>query len=114
MASGTIPQVSKEEIKEAIMALIKENNAEFKQLLNDLMPKTNLTTKKKRKQDSSPSIIKKERVAYQEMPFWKAHPELKPLDAAKFAVQKEDFYALQTLFQQPDCPPIEEWIAELD
>lgn len=114
MASGTIRQISKEEIKEAIVDLIKENNAEFRQLLNDLMPKTSVTTKKKQKQNSSPKIVKKERVAYQEMPFWKAHPELKPLDATKFAVQKEDFYALQTLFQEPDCPPIEEWIAELD
>ena len=114
MAAGTIQHVSKEEIKEAIPALIKENNAEFKQLLNDLLPKNKITTKKKQKQNLSVTIFKKERAPYQEMPFWKAHPDLKPLDANPYAIKKEDFYALQNLFQEPDCPPVEEWIEKLD
>ena len=51
------------------------------------------------------------------MPFWKTHPHLKPLVAEDFgaeAVSMETIKNLQTLFQQPDCPPIEEWLADLD
>ena len=114
MATATVQQISKEEIKEAIITLIKENNAEFKQLLSDLLPKTPETPKKKPKQNAPIEVVKKERVPYNEMPFWKANPHLKPLDATPYAIKKEDFEALQTLFQQSDCPPIEEWIAELD
>ena len=114
MATATIQDVSTEALKEAIMLLIEEHKTEFKQLLNGSSSKKKAATKKKQDAHAPVVGVQKERVPYYEMPFWKANPDLKPLDATPYAIKKEDFEALQALFQQQDCPPIEEWIAELD
>lgn len=73
--------VSFEELKQVVIALIKENNAEFKQLLADSIPKRVPKTSKKAKEKQVPlngTPVKKERIPYSEMPFWKANPDLKP------------------------------------
>ena len=114
MATATVQDVSTEVLKEAIMLLIEEHKTEFKQLLNGSSARKKAITKKKKDANMPTASVEKERVPYHEMPFWKANPDLKPLDATPYSIKKEDFEALQALFQQQDCPPIEEWIAELD
>lgn len=114
MATATVQDVSTEALKEAIMLLIEEHKTEFKQLLNGFSSKKKAITKKKQDTPTPIAVVQKVRVPYYEMPFWKANPHLKPLDAPPYAIKKEDFEALKALFQQPDCPPIEAWIAELD
>ena len=114
MATATVQEVSTEALKEAIMLLIEEHKTEFKQLLNGSSSKKKAISKKKQDAHTPVTVVQKERVPYNEMPFWKANPHLKPLDAAPYAIKKEDFEALQALFQQQNCPPIEEWVAQLD
>jgi hypothetical protein len=114
MPSTTIQQISTEDVKQAIMSLIKENNAEFKQLFTDLLPKTEKSSKKKAK---TKQLISNEPIAHSEMPFWKSHPHLKPKTPEDFGAKPISIgtiQALQDLFQQPDCPSIEEWIESLD
>ena len=112
MATTTVQEVSTEDIKEAIIALIKENNAEFQQLIDGLVSKK----KKKQKQNTPITVVKKERVPYHEMPFWKANPDLKPLDASPYAIKKEDFYAAlkeaQEAFKDLDISD-EEWLEQI-
>ena len=115
MATATIQQVSTEDIKEAILLLIKENNAEFQQLLNNLTSKKKRSAKTKPKEETPITVVKKERVPYYEMPFWKANPHLKPHVVEKGSgITIETIRELQALFQEPDCPPIEWWLNELD
>ena len=117
MTSTASQQISKEDIKQVIISLIQENNAEFTHLIADLMPKIQIPSKKKSKKKVESTFVQNERIPYSEMPFWKTHSHLKPLVAEDFgaeAVSMETIKNLQTLFQQPDCPPIEEWLADLD
>ena len=81
MATVTIQQVSTESVKEAIITLIQENNTEFKQLIAGLSPKRKKANKKKITSETPFTVVTKERVPYHEMPFWKANPHLKPIDA---------------------------------
>lgn len=81
MTSTALQQVSTEDVKQAIIALIKENNAEFKQLLVDLLPNLAPSAPKKAKKKQAPqnsSPVNAEHISYSEMPFWKANPHLKP------------------------------------
>ena len=117
MATATVQQISKEDIKEAIMTLIKENNAEFRQLLSDLLPKTLEKTKKKVKHNAPFTVIKKERVPYREMPFWKANPDLKPRNPKDFGgepLSKEFFDALMAFATNPETQLTDEMIQDID
>lgn len=117
MTSTINQQFSKEDIKQVVISLIQENNAEIQHLIADLLPKIQVSAKKKSKKKVVPKPIQNERIPYSEMPFWKTHPHLKPLIPEDFGAQPVSMEAikkLQTLFQQPDCPPIEEWLADLD
>ena len=79
----TAPQtITAEDIKQAILLLIKENNADLKQFLGELIPKATKSVRKKKKKTVSKLAIlppPTERIPYSEMPFWKANPHLKPL-----------------------------------
>jgi hypothetical protein len=118
MASTTVQQISKEDIKQAILSLIKENNAEFRHLIAELLPKIEKPVKRKTKKNAANfSPIQHERIPHSEMSFWKSHPHLNPQSPEEFGakpVSLETIQALQNLFQQPDCPPIEEWVNNLD
>ena len=114
MTTATVQQISKEDIKEAIMTLIRENNAEFRQLLSDLLPKTLEKTKKKVKQDTPFRVVKKERVPYREMPFWKANPDLKAHDASEYALSKEFFDALMAFATNPETQLTDDMIKDMD
>jgi hypothetical protein len=81
MTSTAVQSVSSEDIKQAILALIKENNAEFKQFLGDVLPKSKPVAPKKpvKKQVvQEEPFVNKVHIPYSEMPFWKANPHLKP------------------------------------
>lgn len=122
MTSTAVQTVSQEEIKQAILALIRENNAEFKQLLGNVLPKSKpvvakKTTKKQEVQEESP--VPKVRVPYSEMPFWKANPDLKPLDIEKTSgkpLTKEFYDALSTVhdaFKDVSDEEWDEWFEQL-
>jgi hypothetical protein len=109
MATTVIQKPTTEEVKQAIVALVRENNTEFKQLLKELLsPQPKASSKKKAL--PNPKV----KVPYSEMPFWKANSDLQPLDLSKNALKKETFTELQTLFQDPECPPLDEWLASLN
>lgn len=114
MATATIHEVSTDTIKEAIITLIRENNTEFKQLIEGLSSPKKKANTKEIQQETPMEVVKKERVPYQEMYFWKANPDLKPLTLEGQGTTLAAIQALQALFQEPDCPPVEEWLAALD
>ena len=101
MATVTIQQVSTETVKEAIITLIQENNTEFKQLIAGLSPKKKKANKKKPKSETPITVVKKERVPYLEMPFWKANPDFKPLTYQGRGTTLEAVEGLRALFQDP-------------
>jgi hypothetical protein len=107
-------------IKQAIVALIKENNAEFQQLLADTLPKSvpSFSKKEKKKQLVLNGLtVKKERIPYSEMPFWKANPHLKPLDPETLGAKplsKEFFHALLAFANDPELRPTDEMIENID
>ena len=110
MTTTTNQQVSTEVIKEAIIALIKENNAEFQQLIDGLVSKK----KKKQKQNTPIAVIKKERLPYHKMPFWKANPDLKPHVVEGPGITLEAIRELQAFFKEPGNEIIDEWFEMLD
>lgn len=117
-AATPIQQVTTEEVKLAILALIRENNAEFKAFLSSILPKkeNKPVSKKEIKNTSKPiTIVQGERIPYSEMPFWKANPHLKPVDlkAQGYGVSVEAFKNLQALFQEPGNEITDEWF-EID
>jgi hypothetical protein len=115
-ASPSISTISSADLQAAIVALIQQNNIELKQLMLEVLPTLiTIKPKKQRKSIKNQRIAPlKSRVPYSEMPFWKANPHLKPADAQPYAMQEADFKALQHLFQDPTCPPIETWMTLLD
>lgn len=124
MTATAIQQVSNEDIKQAILALIRENNAEFKQFLGDALPnakpivskKTPKKAVEKQVVQEEPSV-KKERVPYTEMPFWKANPQFKPLnieDSGAKPLSKEFFDALLAFARDPELRLTDEMIKDID
>ncbi len=112
----SISTISSADLQAAIVALIQQNNIELKQLMLEVLP-TLITIKPKKQRKSFKKqqvTLSKPRVPYSEMPFWKENPYLKPADAQGYAMQEADFKALQNLFQDPTCPPVEAWMALLD
>lgn len=121
MTSTAVQQtVSTEEVKQAIIALIKENNAEFKQLLVELLPHLTSPAPKKAKKQTTPKIEfppKKERIPYSEMPFWKANPDLKPIVLeSKGGLSKDFWSALDSAheaFKDVSDEEWDEWLEQL-
>ncbi len=117
MPTTSVQKVSTEDVKQAILALIKENNAEFKQMLGEILPKLTVANTKKKKDISknSPHLpVQTERIPYSEMPFWKANPNLKPLKWEGYSVSKEALKELQKFFQEPGNEITDEWFEMLD
>jgi hypothetical protein len=122
MTSTAVQTVSKEEIKQAILALIRENNAEFKQLLGDFLPKSKPVVAKKTPKKQAVQVelpVAKVRVPYSEMPFWKANPDLKPVDIEKTGAKpltREFYDALLTMhehFKDVSDAEWDEWLEQL-
>ena len=115
MATVTIQQVSTETVKEAIITLIQENNTEFKQLIAGLSPKKKNGNKKKTKVETPITVVKKERVPYHEMPFWKANPHLKPRVVKQGdGMSMEAVRELQAFFKEPGNEITDKWFEMLD
>lgn len=110
--------VSFEELKQVVIALIKENNAEFKQLLDDYRPKRVPKTQKKAKEKQvsfNGTPVKKERIPYSEMPFWKANPHLKPhVIEGKGGLSNEFWKALDSVHETFNDVTDQEWDKILD
>ncbi len=121
MTATALQQVSNEDIKQAILALIRENNAEFKQFLGEVLPKTQPNNAKKAPKKAveksavqDEQAVKKERVPYSEMPFWKANPHLKPRVPEGKGITMEAIKELQAFFKEPGNEITDEWLEMLD
>ncbi len=123
MTETVTPQVTTEDVKQAILALLRENNVELKSVLEDLAikikdsatPKLKKTKAAKTK-DGGITIVEGSRMPYSEMPFWKANPHLKPIDfkAQGYGMTQEAFKNLQDFFQEPGNEIKDEWFDMLD
>lgn len=123
MTATAIQQVTTEDVKQGILALIRENNAELKAFLSDVSAKIidTPTPEKQKMKASKPkkttfTVVEGARVPYSEMPFWKANPHLKPLDfkAQGYGVTMEAFENLQAFFQESGNEITDEWLEALD
>jgi hypothetical protein len=117
MTATALQQVSNEDIKQAILALIRENNAEFKQFLGDVLPKTQPNDARKAPKKVAvhrEEVVKKERIPYSEMPFWKANPHLKPRVPEGKGITMEAIKELQAFFKEPGNEITDEWLEMLD
>lgn len=120
MTSTAVQPISIEDAKQAIIALIKENNADFRQFLVEIMTQVAPSSPKKAKkkhvpQNSSP--VNAEHIPYSEMPFWKANPHLKPLDPKDSGAEplsKDFFDALLAFGNDPELRLTDEMIENID
>ncbi len=122
MTESAIQKVTTEDVKEAILTLIRENNAELKAFLGEVSSKIVDTPKKKKhqkpKSDGSITIIESEHVPYSEMAYWKANPDLKPmvLNEQNHRIAQGDFSKalknVQEAFSDFDVTD-EEWFEQI-
>ncbi len=78
-SSTTLKNISTGEVKQVLLALIKENKAEFKQFLAELLTYIDSPLVQKEKEPlTSPETIKKEPLPSDDMPIWQANPDLNP------------------------------------
>ena len=98
--------MSIDDIKQAILSLIQENNAEFKQFLTELMADKNLPIVEKETEQiiEMPPVeaVPKEPLHWREMPFWKAHPELKPIEVKPNPNKKKLYEAMMAFATNPE------------
>ena len=87
MTATAIQQVTTEDVKQGILALIRENNAELKAFLGEVSAKITDTPtphngriKAQKSKKATFTVVEGARVPYSEMPFWKENPHLKPID----------------------------------
>lgn len=111
--SAISQRIALEDVKLAILSLIRENNAEFKQFLLELMPNSLALPPKKTKKKTESKIEfppKKERIPYSEMPFWKANPDLKPhIIEGKGGLSNGFWNALDSVHEAFNDVTDEEW-----
>lgn len=96
------PTATTEQIKAAILELIKENDPQLGQWL-----KANLG----RSMSKSKNRQLKKVPTRSNLPFWKAHPDWQPLDATPYAISEESLKKVQKAWA--DAPPAEEIITYL-
>ena len=101
--------MSIDDIKQAILSLIQENNAEFKQFLDELMVGKNLPIVEKETEQivEMPPVkaVQKEPLHWSEMAYWKAYPDRKPRDPREFGAEplsKEFFEGLLAFATNPE------------
>jgi hypothetical protein len=107
------------QLKQGIIALFKENDAEVNQVLSEWMTQNiNFSMPKKRKhkiyKGDLQIIHSAPFVPFSDMPFWKDHPELQPHDPTPYAIKKEDFNALRAFFKEDGNEVTAEWFNMLD
>ena len=101
--------MSIDDIKQAILSLIQENNAEFKQFLTELMMNQNSSIIEKQAEQTvaTPPVetVPKEPLHWSEMAYWKAYPDRKPRDPREFGAEplsKEFFEGLLAFATNPE------------
>lgn len=115
--SATSQRIALEDVKLAILSLIRENNAEFKQFLLELMPNSLALPPKKTKKKTVTQIEfppKKERIPYSEMPFWKANPHLKPIEVPPNPNKNAFLEAILAFATNPETQLTDEMIEGID
>jgi hypothetical protein len=114
LATQELP-LATEALKDAIIALIKEKNPELRRLLRAevffLRP-----PKRVRQPKKIIVPVQEKRISYDEMPFWKANPDLKPMDLKSkgYGVTQEALKKAQAFFQEPGNEITDEWFKMLD
>jgi hypothetical protein len=96
------PTATTEQVKAAILELIKENDPQLGQWLKAAL-KNHLPKMK--------NGVAKKTSPRSELPFWKAHPDWQPFDATPYAISEESLKKVQKAWA--DAPPAEEIIAYL-
>ena len=101
--------MSIDDMKQAILSLIQENNAEFKQFLDELMVDKNSPVVEKVTEPivEIPPVeaVQKEPLHWSEMAYWKAYPDRKPRDPREFGAEplsKEFFDGLLAFATNPE------------
>jgi hypothetical protein len=119
MTSTAVQQISTEDLRQVLHALIEDKNSEFLQIIaRKLEKKPTIVSKKTKKKAALPLElpVKKERIPYSELPFWKANPHLKPRDPKPYALKKDFFDAFkvaQESFKDVTEAEWDEWLKEL-
>ena len=85
-----IPTATTEQIKAAILELIKDNDPQLQQWLKRALDK--------RVPKAKNAQVKNTR-SRSELPFWKAHPDWQPLDATPYAINEESLKKVQKAWQ---------------
>ena len=105
-ASTPLKSLSTEDVKQAILSLIRENNAEFKQLFAELMDNDDTPLVENEEEQTVETVpveaVKKEPLDWREMPFWKAHPELKPIEVKPNPNKKKLHDAIMAFATNPE------------
>jgi hypothetical protein len=109
--NNALQPVSSAELQEAIIALIRQNNTELKQLLADVLVAPKKQSKQLKKEVTIPPLP---RLPYSELPFWKANPHLKAASAEGYGIKKEVFEEALAFFQDPNYPITDDWFDNLD
>ena len=98
--------MSIDDIKQAILSLIQENNAEFKQFLDELMVGKNLPIVEKETEQIVEMLpvkaVQKEPLHWSEMAYWKAYPDRKPLEVQPNPNQKKLYEAMMAFATNPE------------
>ena len=105
-ASSPSKSISTEDVKQAILSLIRENNAEFKQFFAELMDNHHapiVENEQEQTVDIAPvEAVKVQQLDWREMPFWKAHPELKPIEVKPNPNKKKLHDAIMAFATNPE------------
>ena len=105
-ASSPSKPLSTEDVKQAILSLIRENNAEFKQFFAELMDNHHapiVENEQEQTVDIAPvEAVKVQQLDWREMPFWKAHPELKPIEVKPNPNKKKLYDAIIAFATNPE------------
>ena len=109
--STPLQSITLEVVKQAIVSLIQEKNPDFIQLITDILTEKDLPVEQKEKELKVPiEFVKKERIPYSEMPFWKANPDLKPrIIESKGGLSKDFWAALNSAHEAFKDVSDEEW-----
>ena len=117
MTTTNVSPIPQDALKEALLALMRENNAELKLFLSDLPPFRSYIMDKQSKFTQILVPVKTEQHRlYEKMPFWKAHPEFKPINlkAQGYGITQEALKKAQAFFQEPGNEITDEWFDMLD
>jgi hypothetical protein len=117
MTTTNVSPIPQEDLKAALLALMRENNAELKLFLSDLPPfRAYLLYERSKFKQITASVETEQHRLYKQMPFWKAHPEFKPIDikAQGYGITQVAFKKVCAFFQEPGNEITDEWFEMLD